>query len=311
MSDVYYQNFLTSGLVVLIGAVVMIAWSIWRLVDRQRDMEQFALDGIAYEQSAVLLRVLNDMAVLKLGEALTAQDLIPLRHPQFDALLAGPVEIDRRPLTDLQANYEQLDQGLQLVRTALAQGKDVAPHVDRTVDAAIEGLTLLYLWDVYNGKAAHEAPSTRSWHVRDWMKATKFHANMVPGLHLRDEVVERLRVNGMTLTPKPLDHTAHEYFSKRYDRKADPNAPFWKRRQPKPEAAPAEETPVQAEPIQPDPVQADPVQTDPPLPAPESAPTPRAAPDLPAQPQTPASPEPQTPETPQPVQKPITNIPQS
>jgi hypothetical protein len=37
-------------------------------------------------------------------------------------------------------------------------------------------------------------------------------------------------MEGMELTPKPLTHTAHEFYSMQYDRKADPNAPFWKRK---------------------------------------------------------------------------------
>jgi len=72
--------------------------------------------------------------------------------------------------------------------------------------------------------------------VRDWMKRHGFRADALPGLHLRDEVVERLRSYGMTLTPKPLTYTASQYYAKLYDRKADPNAPFWKRKQTEPKA---------------------------------------------------------------------------
>ena len=42
-------------------------------------------------------------------------------------------------------------------------------------------------------------------------------------------MVERLRQYGMHLTPRPLTHTAHEYYSLRYDRKADPHGPMWRR----------------------------------------------------------------------------------
>ncbi|HBH44257.1 MAG TPA: hypothetical protein DDY28_07605, partial [Hyphomonas atlantica] len=73
------------------------------------------------------------------------------------------------------------------------------------------------------------------------MKKHGFAASSFPGMHLRDEVVERLRQYGLHLTPRPLTHTAHEYYSMRYDRKADPRAPFWKRK-PKTEEVMAIET---------------------------------------------------------------------
>jgi hypothetical protein len=61
----------------------------------------------------------------------------------------------------------------------------------------------------------------RSWDVRDWMKSHGFKADAFPGMHLRDEVVERLRMYGLELTPKPLTHTAWEYYNMSYDRHAD------------------------------------------------------------------------------------------
>ena len=40
-------------------------------------------------------------------------------------------------------------------------------------------------------------------------------------IHWPDEVVERLRMYGLELTPKPLTHTAWEYYNMNYDRHAD------------------------------------------------------------------------------------------
>ena len=48
----------------------------------------------------------------------------------------------------------------------------------------------------------------RSWDVRKWMKAHGFRGDAYPGMHIRDEVVERLRQYGLNLTPKPLTMTA-------------------------------------------------------------------------------------------------------
>ena len=126
------------------------------------------------------------------------------------------------------------------LKDAILRQTDEADALSEAVDAVIDGIAALYLWEEHKGASPSEAESTRSWHVRDWMKAHKFQVDAFPGLHLRDAVVERLRLWGMTLTPKPLTHTAYEYYAMQYDRKADPRAPFWKRRAAKPaEAEPA------------------------------------------------------------------------
>lgn len=273
MSDATFQTFLVSGLLVLIAAIVYLAWSAWRWIDRQRDMEGLALQGIGYELSANLLRMLKEMGQLSNGELNSASDLLPISHPQLDAVLAGKIEMDRRPLTLIRSTYDELVHRKTDVKTKLAQGADALPAGEASVNAAVDGLALLYLWQEHGGRLAGEAHSTRSWDVRDWMKTTEFHADLIPGLHLRDAVVERLRAMGMTLTPKPLDHTAHEYFSKRYDRKADPNAPFWKRKQPKPVEEAAEAPAEAVEQTVPEPV-VEPAPNAEPAPEPASTPEP-------------------------------------
>ncbi len=102
--------------------------------------------------------------------------------------------------------------------------------LDAAITAMISALGTLYLWEEHKGHAPDVARSTRTWDVRDWMKKHKFNATALPGLHLRDAVVESLRNFGMTLTPKPLTHTANEYYAMRYDRMADPRGPFGRRR---------------------------------------------------------------------------------
>ena len=81
------------------------------------------------------------------------------------------------------------------------------------------------------------------------MKAHKFDVDVYPGKNLRDEVVKHLRDDGMTLTPKPLNLTASEYWSRRYDRYADPRGPFGKRKPPANDADAAPE-PTDAEMIE-------------------------------------------------------------
>ncbi len=250
MSNTTFETFLVSGLLVLIAAVAYLAWSAWRWVDRERDMEKLALTGVSHELRLNLKRMLAELAGVANGTLQSEIDIVPVIHPQLDALLSRPNEADRRGLTIIRGNYNELSAHKQSLRAALANQNDIGPSVNVAVDAVIDSLTTLYLWEEHKGRPPEAAQSTRSWDVRDWMKAHKFHADMLPGLHLRDQVVERLRSHGMTLTPKPLTFTASEYFAMQYDRKADPNAPFWKRKA-KPVAAEEVETIMDEEPVEP------------------------------------------------------------
>lgn len=240
MSDANFQSFIVIGLLCLIGAIVFMAFQVWRWIDLQKDSEDQSLAGIGHELRFNLNRVIAEIGFVSRGEAGAQYDLLDISHPQLDALLSGPTRADRRTLSYIRGLYDELNARKLAVRAALAQAKDTGPAIQATADTLINGLATLYLWEKQGGRPPPEARSTRSWSVRDWMKDHDFDTYAVPNMHLRDEVVERLRMGGMTLTPKPLTHTAHEYYSKRYDHKTDPNAPFWKRKdkaQEEPDAA--------------------------------------------------------------------------
>ncbi len=246
MSDATFQTFLTSGLFVLTASIGYLAWSAWRWLDRARDMEKAALVGVGYELRMNLMRMIQELAGVENGSVQSEIQLVPVVHPQLDGILIRPNEADRESLTMMRGNYNELDAHKQTLRAALSGHGDVPAAANVAVDAVIGSIATLYLWEEHAGAAPKTARSTRSWHVRDWMKANDFRSDLLPGLHLRDAVVERLRALGMTLTPKPLTYTASEYYAKLYDRKADPNAPFWKRKA-KP-AAVAEEAEAPPEP---------------------------------------------------------------
>lgn len=240
MSDANFQSFIVIGLLCLIGAIVFMAFQVWRWIDLQKDSEDQSLAGIGHELRFNLNRVITEIGLVSRGEASAAHDLLHISHPQLDALLSRPTRADRRTLSYIRGLYDELNARKLAIRAALAQGHDTSASIETTADTVINGLATLYLWEKQGGKPPPEAHSTRSWSVRDWMKDHQFDTYAVPGMHLRDEVVERLRVGGMKLTPKPLTLTAHEFYSKRYDRKADPNAPFWRRK----DAKPVDETPL-------------------------------------------------------------------
>ena len=235
MSNATFETFLVSGLLILIVAIGYLAWSAWRWVDRERDMERRSLDGVRHEMRLNLKRLLDELRGVADGSLRSEIDIIPVVHPQLDALLSRPNEADRRGLTIIRGNYNELSAHKQTLRAALAKASDVKAPASNATQALIGSIATLYLWEQHRGCPPDHARATRSWDVRDWMKATPFDAHALPGLHLRDQVVKYLRSEGMILTPKPLTHTAHEFYTMQYDRKADPNAPFWKRK-PKKEA---------------------------------------------------------------------------
>ena len=246
MSDATFQTFLTSGLFVLTAAIGYLAWTAWRWMDRISDTEKIALAGIGHELEANLKRMTTELRGIAEGTVTQDIQLVPIVHAQLDAFLARPNEFDRKSLTMMRANYNELSAHKNSLRVAMREQDDLSVPANIAADAVISSIATLYLWMVHKGRMPEDAASTRSWHVRDWMKANRFDADLLPGLHLRDQVVGRLRALGMTLTPKPLTYTAHEFYSMQYDRKADPNAPFWKRKK-KAVPVPVLETDVEAE----------------------------------------------------------------
>ena len=292
MSDATFQTFLTSGLLVLTAAIGYLAWTAWRWMDRLRDTEKLALAGIGHELDANLKRMMKELAGIADGSVHSDVQLVPVVYSQLDSFLARPTEVDRKSLTMMRDNYNELDAHKSSMREAFKQGGDITIPANVAANAVISSIATLYLWTVHKGQMPDQAPSTRSWHVRDWMKANKFRSALLPGLHLRDAVVARLRELGMTLTPRPLTHTASEFYAMRYDRKADPNAPFWKRKPkpvPEPEAEPELEPVVEAE-----------VEAAPEAETVETAPEPVAEAPSEIEAEAPAAPEPQaeTPEAP-------------
>ena len=188
-----------------------------------------------------LQRMVNEVAQIVDTQEAGPDVLLPVQHPQLDGVNASLIKTNRNAIAVIGATYQELEARKMALRAALAQKRDLGATLDDAMDATINGIATLYMWEEHAGVRPSEAGTVRSWHVRDWMKKHGFAASSFPGMHLRDEVVERLRQYGLHLTPRPLTHTAHEYYSMRYDRKADPRAPFWKRK-PKTEEVMAIET---------------------------------------------------------------------
>ena len=281
MVGAQYETFLVSGLLVLIGALLFVAWSVWRLVERGREIEMASFAGVGYELHRNLVGFLGELSQLATGDKPIYPALLPLSHPQLDALQSKPNATDRKALSRLQGTYDAMAMHKQALTVLLGERQPTEGVERAAAETLIRGLAELYLWQAHAAKPAHLARATRSWHVRDWMKTNGFaDAHILPSVHLRDAVVQHLRDAGMSLSPKPLDHTASEYFAKRYDRKADPNAPFWRRRlpattetsQPEPESA-GSDSEVSVEPTQPPqtapPVTVEPEPTAEPTPSPE------------------------------------------
>ena len=225
-----FAAFMTGGMAILVAAALAIAWILWRERDSRIDSTRAALEGVSHEYRINVQRFMTELAMTARGELPGPSALLPISHPQMDGVNAGLIETNRKALAVINASYLELSARKELLRQGLLSNTDISQDMSDAMDATIDALATLYMWEEHKGVSPHEARSTRSWYVRDWMKDHGFQVDAFPGMHLRDQVVERLRRYGMPLTPKPLTHTAHEYYSMQYDRYADPRSPFGKRK---------------------------------------------------------------------------------
>ena len=213
MSIDQFSAFMSGGMVILVAASLAIAWILWRERDARIDMTRSALDGIGHEYRINVQRMITELAMISRNELPGPSALLPVSHPQMDGVNAALIDTNRKALAVINASYLELSARKELLRAGIINGGDIEQDVSDTMDASIDALATLYMWEQHGGVSPHEARSTRSWYVRDWMKEHNFQNDAFPGLHLRDQVVERLRTYGTPLTPKPLTHTAHEYLS--------------------------------------------------------------------------------------------------
>jgi len=233
MSGTYFETFLVGGLGLLVTAALAITWLLWRQADTRQEAIKLSLEGIGHEFRFNMFQTVRELADVCEGRIRLSRDIPVIEHPQLNAVLATVLATDKRPLAAVQATYQAIEAAKRRLRYAMDQGEAIDEPLEAAKTAAVNGISTLYLWEKHEGCPPERARSTRSWWVRDWMKKHGFHQDLLPGLYLRDAVVEDLRGSGMELTPKPLMLSAHEYYSRHYDRKADPRGVFGKRKIPK------------------------------------------------------------------------------
>jgi hypothetical protein len=241
MNESQFYTFLTGGIGLLLVVALLICWLLWRLVDQADDGRRSALEGVSHELRINLQRMVNELSQIAKNPAAGPDALLPIRHPQLDSVHAALIPANRNALAVMGATYQELEQRKLNLRAQLSLSRDPRLALDDAMDATIDGIATLYMWEMHQGARPSEAGRVRSWDVRKWMKAHGFRGDAYPGMHIRDEVVERLRLYGLHLTPQPLTMTAYEYYSMRYDRHADRRGPLGRRQEKKleaPEAAP-------------------------------------------------------------------------
>lgn len=248
MSGTYFETYLVGGLGLLVAAALAVTWLLWRQNDIRKEAIQLSLEGIGHEFRFNMFQVVRELADVSEGRIRLGRDLPATEHPQLNAVLGEVMATDKRPLAAVQATYQSIEAAKRRLRYALEHDEQLEEPLEAAKAAAIDGISTLYLWEKHEGRPPEHAHSTRSWWVRDWMKDHGFHQDLLPGLYLRDAVVERLRGAGMTLTPKPLVLSAHEYYSRPYDRQADPRGIFGKRKPARAKQAEPEETAEEAAP---------------------------------------------------------------
>ena len=221
MSESAFQTFVTAGVLLLVAGVLAIGYLLWRIRDDREDAERAALEGVSQELRLTLQRFLAELINLRSSEAYKPGSLMDIKHPQLDAVHTALVFCDRRAISVMGAMYQELSARKQLLRAELVAGEPADDAYDNALSTTVDGIVTLYLWDEHGGCKPPDARTTRSWDVRKWMIENGFGQFAFEDMHLRDTVVERLRGYGMTLTPRPLEYTAFEYWSMRYDRQKD------------------------------------------------------------------------------------------
>lgn len=230
MSEAQFYTFLTGGLALLIALMTVVAWNLWRMRQATMAGAASALEGVAHELRINLQRMISELSQVAQHPGVGPDVLLPIRSPQLDGVNRSLINTNRNGIAVLGNTYQEMEARKLGLRAILAQGRAPETELDDAMDAAINGIAALYIWEVHKGALPAEIGRVRSWSVRDWMKDKHFRADAFPGMHLRDEVVERLRLYGLELTPRPLTHTAWEYYSMQYDRHADEHGPLGRRR---------------------------------------------------------------------------------
>ena len=221
MTDTAFQSFMAGAMLLLVAGVLAVGYLLWRLRDDREDAERAALEGVSQELRLTLQRLLSELITLQESGVYKKGSLMDIQHPQLDAVHSSLVFCDRRAISVMGAMYQELSARKQMLKAALEAGSPAEAETDDALYTAVDGIVTLYLWDEHEGCKPPDARSTRSWDVRKWMIENGFGHFSFPDMHLRDSVVGRLRDYGMTLTPKPLEYTAFEYWSMRYDRQKD------------------------------------------------------------------------------------------
>ena len=230
MSEAQFHTFLTGGLALLIALMLVIAWNLWRMRQEATAGAASALQGVGHELRVNLQRMISELSQVAHHPGIGPDVILPVRSPQLDGVNRSLINTNRNGIAVLGNTYQEIEARKLGLRAILAQGRAPETALDDAMDAAINGIAALYIWEVHKGALPGEIGRVRSWSVRDWMKEKNFRAEAFPGMHLRDEVVERLRLYGLELTPRPLTHTAWEYYSMQYDRHADEQGPLGRRR---------------------------------------------------------------------------------
>lgn len=221
MTDTAFQSFMAGAMLLMVAGILTVGYLLWRLRDDREDAERAALEGVSQELRLTLQRLLSELMTLQGSGVYKPGSLMQISHPQLDAVHSALVYCDRRAISVMGAMYQELAARKQLLRSALESGGAADAEFDDALYTAVDGIVTLYLWDEHEGCKPPDARSTRSWDVRKWMIDHGFGQFEFEGMHLRDAVVKRLRDYGMTLTPRPLEYTAFEYWSMRYDRQKD------------------------------------------------------------------------------------------
>ncbi|WP_018146482.1 hypothetical protein [Henriciella marina] len=214
MNAINSDTMIVGGVGLLILAALVIGFVLWRVRSGRKPVNGTAFKLVGDEFRFMLHQAIGEVRDLEKGWIQQPDGLATIKHPQFNGLSRDAEYAKQRPLDGLHAAYQNMEASKEEVRAALSGNGDRSAAVDGYKQSTIGAIAALYLWEKQDGRSPENTPTTRSAFVRDWMKENDISQALIPGIALRDEVVEYLRQAGMTLTPKPMAMTAYEYYGR-------------------------------------------------------------------------------------------------
>jgi len=99
-------EFQTGALLLLAAAALTIAWILWCDRNDRETARVQALEGVGHEMRINLQRFMAELSAISFDEPVSAEEMLPVNHPQLDAVFANLVRGNANALSVLSAGAQ-------------------------------------------------------------------------------------------------------------------------------------------------------------------------------------------------------------